>query len=79
VLTCSARWHILTAIGGYTSVALVDEITSGEVTSNPAPRLAWPVPFAAKYILGISPTEKANAANAANAANGVNGVNGKKP
>ncbi|KFG81407.1 putative alkaline phytoceramidase [Metarhizium anisopliae] len=53
-------WHTFTAIGGYIAVALVDEITTGQVTADPIPLLAWPVPLAAKYVLGFTKPEKAN-------------------
>lgn len=44
------RWHILTGIGGYVGVAVVDLVTSGEVTNDPVDLFAWPVPFAAKVM-----------------------------
>lgn len=51
ILTLVSRWHIFTAIGGYTAVVIVDKITSGEVLGDPAEGLAWPIPLAAKYIM----------------------------
>ncbi|KAK5992082.1 Alkaline ceramidase YPC1-like protein [Cladobotryum mycophilum] len=48
-------WHIFTAIGGYIGVALVDALVLGEVTEDPIPNLAWPVPFASRLLSG---TEK---------------------
>jgi dihydroceramidase len=54
------RWHILTAIGGYIGVAIVDLITSGEVTEDPIDSFAWPIPFAARLVTG--PTKSAKKA-----------------
>lgn len=47
------RWHIFTAIGGYTAVAVVDMITSGEVNKDATDDLAWPVPLAAKFMSAL--------------------------
>lgn len=47
-----ARWHILTAIGGYTAVAMIDLITTTEVREDPTDLFAWPVPFAARHLMG---------------------------
>ena len=44
------RWHVLTAIGGYTAVAVIDIVTTGEVTGDPTDTLAWPVPLALKLM-----------------------------
>jgi dihydroceramidase len=44
------RWHVFTAIGGYTAVAVIDLVTSGEVTEDPVPDFAWPVPLAARLM-----------------------------
>ncbi|EQK99827.1 arylsulfatase [Ophiocordyceps sinensis CO18] len=46
-------WHIFTAIGGYTAVAVVDMITSGEVNKDATDDLAWPVPLAAKFMSAL--------------------------
>ncbi|KAF7716557.1 Uncharacterized protein PECH_004358 [Penicillium ucsense] len=44
-------WHILTAIGGYVAVALVDLVTANELNKgDPIEELAWPIPTAARYI-----------------------------
>ncbi|KAH6959253.1 ceramidase [Fusarium avenaceum] len=43
-------WHVFTAIGGYTAVAVIDLVTSGEVTEDPVPGFAWPVPLAARLM-----------------------------
>ncbi|KAJ5157605.1 uncharacterized protein N7482_008705 [Penicillium canariense] len=43
-------WHILTAIGGYVAVALVDLVTTGELHEDPTEHLAWPLPLAARFI-----------------------------
>ncbi|KHN96520.1 Ceramidase [Metarhizium album ARSEF 1941] len=53
-------WHVFTAIGGYIAVALVDEMTSGEVSADPTQSLAWPVPLAAKYVPGLGKPGKPN-------------------
>ncbi|PHH77560.1 hypothetical protein CDD80_492 [Ophiocordyceps camponoti-rufipedis] len=49
---CVARWHILTAIGGYIAVAIVDVLTSGEVVEDPIPSFAWPIPQALQILSG---------------------------
>ncbi|KAI8686424.1 hypothetical protein NCS55_00318100 [Fusarium keratoplasticum] len=44
-------WHILTALGSYIAVAVVDLITSGEeVVEDPTKYMAWPVPFVASHM-----------------------------
>ncbi|KAM5343834.1 hypothetical protein ACJ41O_012371 [Fusarium nematophilum] len=43
-------WHVLTSIGGYIAVAVVDLITSGEVTEDPTDLFAWPVPVVARLM-----------------------------
>ncbi|EPS31367.1 hypothetical protein PDE_06322 [Penicillium oxalicum 114-2] len=44
-------WHILTAIGGYVAVALVDLVTAHELNEgDPIKDLAWPIPIAARLI-----------------------------
>lgn len=49
-LTKVTRWHILTAIGGYIAVAVVDLITTDKIQKDPTHLLAWPVPVAAAYM-----------------------------
>lgn len=49
-LLTKIRWHVFTAIGGYTAVAVIDLVTSGEVTEDPVPGFAWPVPLAARLM-----------------------------
>lgn len=46
------RWHVLTAIGGYIAVAVVDLVTSDEVVRDPTELLAWPVPLLARLMTG---------------------------
>ncbi|KAI9149631.1 Alkaline ceramidase 3 [Paramyrothecium foliicola] len=41
-------WHVLTAIGGYTAVVVIDLITTGQVHQDPTSKLAWPVSWAVK-------------------------------
>ncbi|KAL2679264.1 hypothetical protein Neosp_010031 [[Neocosmospora] mangrovei] len=48
------------AIGGYIGVAIVDLVTSGEVTEDPIDSFAWPIPFAARLVTG--PTKSAKKA-----------------
>ncbi|KAJ4135057.1 hypothetical protein NW768_004670 [Fusarium equiseti] len=43
-------WHVLTAIGGYTAVAVIDIVTTGEVTGDPTDTFAWPVPLALRLM-----------------------------
>ncbi|KAJ9157316.1 Alkaline phytoceramidase [Pleurostoma richardsiae] len=50
VLEFHGWWHILTAIGGYIAVAVVDLITTGEVHGDPTDLLAWPVPSATRLM-----------------------------
>ncbi|RSL58816.1 hypothetical protein CEP54_007573 [Fusarium duplospermum] len=45
-------WHVLTAIGGYIGVAIVDLVTSSEVTEDPIDSFAWPIPIAARLVTG---------------------------
>ncbi|KAM0502455.1 hypothetical protein ACHAP8_004000 [Fusarium lateritium] len=52
------RWHVLTAIGGYTAVAVIDVVTTGEVTDDPTDTFAWPVPLAIKLMSGKSSSVK---------------------
>ncbi|KAF4580810.1 hypothetical protein GQ602_006947 [Ophiocordyceps camponoti-floridani] len=49
-------WHILTAIGGYIAVAIVDVLTStsGEVVEDPIPSFAWPIPQALQILSGTA-------------------------
>ncbi|EWY95174.1 hypothetical protein FOYG_04291 [Fusarium oxysporum NRRL 32931] len=47
-------WHVFTAIGGYSAVAVIDIVTAGEVTEDPTDTFAWPVPFAARLMSGSS-------------------------
>ncbi|CVL04794.1 hypothetical protein FPRO06_04612 [Fusarium proliferatum] len=47
-------WHVFTAIGGYTAVAVIDVVTTGEVIDDPTDTFAWPVPFAARLMSGTS-------------------------
>ncbi|KAM0563074.1 hypothetical protein ACHAPJ_001920 [Fusarium lateritium] len=47
-------WHILTAIGGYTAVAVIDLVTTQEVTDDPTHLFAWPVPLAMRLMSGSS-------------------------
>ncbi|KAJ4309312.1 hypothetical protein N0V84_011570 [Fusarium piperis] len=51
-------WHILTAIGGYIGVAVVDLITAGEVTEDPTDSFAWPIPFAVRLVTGPTKSVK---------------------
>ncbi|KAL5003078.1 ceramidase [Aspergillus recurvatus] len=46
-------WHVLTGIGGYIAVAVVDLITAGEVGRDPTPDMAFPVPLATRVIGGF--------------------------
>ena len=52
VFLTNSRWHILTAIGGYNAVVVVDMITSEEPVTDPLRKLAWPVPSATRMIVG---------------------------
>lgn len=52
------RWHILTAIGGYVAVVLVDLVTTGEVHEDPTEQLAWPIPPAARFIESLTGSAK---------------------
>ncbi|KAF5021131.1 hypothetical protein F66182_6831 [Fusarium sp. NRRL 66182] len=45
-------WHVLTAIGGYTAVAVIDLVTTGEVTEDATDSFAWPVSFASTFMAG---------------------------
>jgi dihydroceramidase len=47
------RWHLLTAVGGYVAVALVDLLVSGDIRKDPIETLAWPVPFAARFMADV--------------------------
>ncbi|KAJ5580072.1 uncharacterized protein N7459_006057 [Penicillium hispanicum] len=51
-------WHIFTAIGGYVAVAIVDQITSGEVHKDPTRDLAWPLPLVARLIETMTASKK---------------------
>lgn len=57
-LLIETRWHVFTAIGGYVAVAVVDQITSGEVHQNPTRDLAWPIPPVARLIETITADKK---------------------
>ncbi|KEY70570.1 hypothetical protein S7711_02723 [Stachybotrys chartarum IBT 7711] len=46
-------WHLLTAVGGYVAVALVDLLVSGDIRKDPIETLAWPVPFAARFMADV--------------------------
>ncbi|KAL4761350.1 ceramidase [Aspergillus foveolatus] len=46
-------WHVLTGIGGYIAVAVVDLITAGEAGRDPTPDMAFPVPLATRAIRGL--------------------------
>ncbi|UPK97523.1 hypothetical protein LCI18_008458 [Fusarium solani-melongenae] len=45
-------WHILTAIGSYSAVVVVDLVTSEEVLEDPTQHSAWPIPFVARHMAG---------------------------
>ncbi|KAJ5455713.1 uncharacterized protein N7458_003977 [Penicillium daleae] len=51
-------WHVLTAIGGYVAVVLVDLVTMGEVHEDPTEQLAWPIPPAARFIESLTGSAK---------------------
>ncbi|KAF3391524.1 Alkaline ceramidase 3 [Penicillium rolfsii] len=51
-------WHILTAIGGYIAVALVDLVTTGELNEDPTEHLAWPIPPAMRLIESMTGSAK---------------------
>ncbi|CEJ57595.1 hypothetical protein PMG11_06283 [Penicillium brasilianum] len=51
-------WHLLTAIGGYVAVVLVDLVTTGEVHEDPTAQLAWPIPPAARFIESMTSSTK---------------------
>lgn len=54
------RWHILTAVGGYTAVVTLDVTTSDEVITDSTTPLSWPVPVAVRYFRGAKkPAKKA--------------------
>ncbi|KAF4470589.1 YPC1-Alkaline Ceramidase [Fusarium albosuccineum] len=53
-------WHVLTAIGGYSAVAVVDLITSEEVHEDPTHLFAWPIPLAAGLTAGSKDVVKKN-------------------
>lgn len=44
------RWHVLTCIGAYTFIALVDYITTEDVDRDPVELLAWPSSWAAQSV-----------------------------
>lgn len=58
MLTDCNRWHILTAVGGYIAVAVVDMITTDKVTEDPLQRLAWPVPSAINLLSAMRKPQK---------------------
>ncbi|KAH7309736.1 ceramidase [Stachybotrys elegans] len=43
-------WHVLTAIGGYIAVAVIDLMMSGVLTEDITSHLAWPVPQAVRLV-----------------------------
>ncbi|KAJ9296498.1 hypothetical protein DTO271G3_5196 [Paecilomyces variotii] len=43
-------WHVLTCIGAYTFIALVDYITTEDVDKDPVELLAWPSSWAAESV-----------------------------
>ena len=46
------RWHILTAIGGYAAVEVVNVLTADHASQESIHSLAWPVPQVTRLMTG---------------------------
>ncbi|KAH8650992.1 ceramidase [Xylariales sp. PMI_506] len=51
-------WHVFTAIGGYIAVVVTDAITADEIHHDLVESLAFPVPFAARSLMGTKKVDK---------------------
>lgn len=45
------RWHVLTAMGGYAAVEIVNILTSDEASRESIESLAWPVPQVTRLMM----------------------------